>query len=446
MPARRFRRIASFVALLTLGSGLAACQGGTGRSSVSQLKRDLEPISTVLGGASIFNLPPIPIDVDTNGRIARIGGFQSQQIDELWQHVTGNPLVGRVRFFASDEDGASYTSWFARAGVRQITVASRRNGLYVLVNGRPLPYIAWSAREIDNMLALLDRLAVDDDGAQLLSKDQRDMLADLAPLLQSVPLQLDFNFPAPKGAARAPRPGSPDADAFIVDLTESERQTVPQQTIDFDLDYEPRAKDQSWVPSWLGFSTEDLRTLLAPADVQPPLLRLRRDLQARLARASVEDAEVQMTNSGLYVIVDGKPLPHIGWNEASLSNLVTALNQLYPDDEPRTRDNAWVDIVRSTAPLYNDVSLGLRVHFPGSEHARAAASAVPTDVPTPAPTRTRRPRPSTTPRPTATERATDIARPAAAPTRRVIDVDATLTAVPVGATPRATTASGKRLP
>lgn len=443
MPVCRPRLVASLAVLLTLGSAAAGCDGRTGRSSVSQLKRDLEPLSTVLGGASIFNLPPIPIDVDTNGRIDRIGGFQSEQIDKLWERMTGNPLVGRVRFFSSDEDGASYTSWFARAGVRQITVASRRNGLYVLVNGRPLPYIAWSAREIDNMLSLLDRLAVDDDGAPLLSTDQRDMLADLAPLLQSIPLQLDFNFPPPKGAARVPRPTSPNADAFIVDLTESERETAPQQTIDFDLDYESRAKDQSWVPSWLGFSTDDLRTLLEPADVQPPLLRLRRDIQRRLTRAKIEDAEVQITNSGLYVIVDGKPMPHVGWNEASLSNLVTALNELYPDDEPRTRDTAWVDIVRTTAPLYNDVSLAVRVHFPGSDHARAAASAIPTEVePTATATRTRRPRATATPRPSSTA----TAGRAATATRRVIDVDATLTAASPRGTPEATTESGKRLP
>ena len=433
MPIRRHGGVwLAVVLLLAAGGAVAGCQGDDKGASLSQLKRDLEPMTTVLGGASIFSLPPIPIEVDNDGRIARIGGFKSAQVDELWERITGNPLVGRVRFFSDDEDGESYTRWFARAGIRQMTVASRRDGLYVLVNGRPLPYIAWGTRELDNALDLIDRMAVDDDGDPLLSAEQRDMLADLAPLLQSVPLQLDFNFPPSKGAPRAPKPPSPDADAFIISLTDAERETLPSQTIDIDLDYERRGADRSWVPSWLGFSTDDLRTLLAPADVKSPLLRLRSDLQTRLQRASVDDAELQLTNSGLYLIVDGHAMPHVGWNEETLANLVGVLNQLYPAGEPRTRDNAWVDVLRATAPLYNDVSLGFRVHFPDSERVRAAAATATAGVdPTATPTRTRRPRPTATPRAgtngsegTRGQGASTVATP------RRIDVDATLTAAP----------------
>ncbi len=420
MPVRRTRRPAAVGAALALCAALAGCQRVGDRASIAQLQRDLEPLTTVLGGASLFDLPPIPIDVDRDGRIARIGGIRSDQIDLLWERLTGNPLVGRVRFFASDADGESYTRWFARAGIRQLTVASRRDGLYVLVNGQPLPFIGWDARSLDNLRVLLDRLAVDDEGEALLSTEQRDMVADLIPLLRTVPLQLDFNFPTAKGASRGARLPSPDAEAFIVELTEAERALPPQQTIDLDLDYERRDADRSWVPSWLGFSTVDLRTLLDPVGVEPPLLRLRTDLQQRLTRAGVKDVEVQLTNAGLYVLIDDQPLPHLGWNEAALANLAGVLSALYPEDEPRDRDAAIVDVIRATAPLYNDVSLALRLHFPGSTRAKPAPSIEIAD-PTPTATRTRRPRPSPT--------------PLSAPSGRRIDVDATLTAAPPYATP-----------
>lgn len=418
MAVRRSRLRAGVGAALVLGTLLAACQRVDDRASVAQLQRDLEPLTTVLGGASLFDLPPIPVDVDREGRIARIGGIRSDQVDLLWERLTGNPLVGRVRFFSNDADGESYTRWFARAGIRQLTVASRRDGLYILVNGRPLPYIGWDARSLDNLLVLLDRLAVDDGGDPLLTTEQRDMVADLIPLLRTVPLQLDFNFPGAKGTGRAARLPSPDAEAFIVELTEGERAQPPQQTIDIDLDYERREQDRSWVPSWLGFSTTDLRTLLDPVGVRPPLLRLRTDLQTRLTRASVKDVELQLTNAGLFLTIDGQPLPHVGWNEAALANLVAVLSALYPEDEPRDRDAAIVDVVRATAPLYNDVSLAFRLHFPGSTRMRAMPAA-PTETPAPTATRIRRPRPTATPR---------------AAGRR-IDVDATLTAAPPYATP-----------
>lgn len=369
---RLSRAVVGCIVLGALGVTLAACDADV--SGGSSVRQGIDNLGRVLA-ASPLNLPAIPIEVAPDGRIAKVAGFDSEVVDRYWERVAGTPLIGRVRYFANDEGGRSYVDWLVDSNIQHITVATREEGFYILVNGEPLPHLEWDDESLSNVVELIHDLSEDGgDGAEgalrLMSTDQANAMADLLPLMRSLNVRLDFHFPL-KATARGqrviepiPLPGS---EAFGSRLTRAERDAKPQQVVDVDIAYRPLLDGQGWVPTLFGFSTIDLKTLLRPMDVDVPMLRLREDVRARIETAEIESLSIEIGASGVFFQTDDKPLPRIRWNENSLANVSTVLADLYPSGTEIPKGAEWVPIVRTTAPMYNDFRLVLTMRFPVAE-------------------------------------------------------------------------------
>ena len=62
--------------------------------------------------------------------------------------------------------------------------------------------------------------------------------------------------------------------------------------------------------------------------------------------------------------MDDQPLPHVAWDEETLTNLTGLLHTLYPQGTEMPEDAKWVPVVRETAPMYNDFAISILLRFP----------------------------------------------------------------------------------
>ena len=342
----RIRRLLP-VALIAMAITLGGCGVQTDTA---------ENVRDAVGLLPNVKLGTLPVHIDEEGRIDRVGGVSASAVDALVGIFTGGTEVGSIPIISTD-----YVQWFTDTNVQHITVATREEGLFVLVNGEPLPYLAWDDESIDNLTATIEKFERDGQGAYLVSKDLNEVLATSIPVLPKLGLALRFEFPRQDGAERIPAP----SDDEITAAMEMADEAGPALTlIDIDIEYEELADDQGWVPAVQGFSTIDLRQVLSTVDRTIPRYRLRRDIERRLIAEDIGTMGMQARHDGLYLVVDGERLPNLAWNETTLTNLSTLLGQIYPPDRTLPKGVRWVPAVRASAPMLNDLDVALSVNFP----------------------------------------------------------------------------------
>lgn len=357
------------MALGLLGTGLlAGCTAGDTPKDAAEgkLERVLESLPVLF--------PTVPIELGADGRVARVAGFPSKTIDALAEDLTGNPLFGRIVYLDRDA-----LAWLDRRDVQHLTVALQPEGILLLVNGMPLPSLAWEGETLDNLVDLLGKLR--DDGStafHVISEEGHESVAALVPAVSKLNLQLDILLPdlPEEGASprrKIPTPTRRQVRSLITRQADGPGDAPAVQQLDLSVHYEPVSRGgrvTGWVPSFAGFSTVDLQRMLRGMDLDRggklkiPQLMLRKDLQQRLALEGIKQAGLEMREDGLFVEINGKQLPHLAWDEDSLSNLSSLLEQLYPEDESLPDEALWVPTLRDTAPTLNDYDLRLQVGFP----------------------------------------------------------------------------------
>ncbi len=346
---------AGFVA----GCSSTASAQGEGNRGVARLR--------AMVASSPVALPAVRLDVAEDGRIAKVNGFEAADFDRLWERVNGTPLFGRIRFFAADDGGRSYVEWFRDAGIQHVTVTTREDGLYVMVNGSPLPHLAWDAERLENMLLALRRFETDDsESFALLGADQLKAVSDALPLVQGLNLRVDIRFPlptGPDGQELVDRVPLPTNRVFRQVARDTAAVRPPLQTVDVEVVY--RELDEGgWVPSLFEFSTLDLRTLMEPLGYEVPLLKMPEEMRQRIEQEGISSLGMQVADGGLFLSMDDRPLPHVAWDEESLTNLTGLLHTLYPEGTYLPEDAKWVPVVRETAPMYNDFAISILLRFP----------------------------------------------------------------------------------
>jgi hypothetical protein len=403
---------------------LAAVAAGCGAAGDANDVRDnLGQIESILDATSLL-LPPIPIDIGRDGRVERIADMPAKTVDAWAERATGNPVVGRV--VVLDE---AHLKWFDRANIQHMTLAVRPEGLYFLVNGRPMPHVAWDDQSLDNLVQVAGKFQKNPDEPEMLglvSPKVFESIEAAAPLLKSLNVTFNVRFPdfpdigpanrqpiplpveARFNAAAAPKiavaatalPGARSsgrgtraapaatptarADAGIDAGPAADpdgEAAIPLQTVDVEVVYKPLAPGQSdlgWVPSIFGFSTVDLQKIadsvatIGKSRTKIPQMRLREDLRRRIEAEGISSVGVEARTDGLFATVHGQLLPHLAWDEESLTNLAAVLEQLYPSGLKKLPDDArWVPVVRSTAPMYNDYGIAVLVRFPVESEGQA---------------------------------------------------------------------------
>jgi hypothetical protein len=112
--------------------------------------------------------------------------------------------------------------------------------------------------------------------------------------------------------------------------------------------------DANGVPAILGISADELNArgirlgnyVLAPSAIQ--------SLQA----ANVQSVELRGKEDGLYVYLNGDPLPNLVWDNTFLANAADVYGQM------NDQSNAYVQAVKQLLPMVNKADLGVLIHFP----------------------------------------------------------------------------------
>jgi hypothetical protein len=204
----------------------------------------------------------------------------------------------------------------------------------------------------------------------LLDSDSHRDAKVLFEILRTVNLRVDVRIPNLHDPDAQEIP-LPDDEAFTSALGDGEIEAEPLQTVDLAVDYVPvivPGEDKPvWVPSLFGMTTIDLQAIAEPMGHEVPELRLPDDIRRRMEYEGIVEIAAEAREDGLFMAVNGHRLPHVAWSETTLANLSDVLARLFPEGVEEGDDVDWVDVVRSSAPMYNDYSIAVLLRFPVEE-------------------------------------------------------------------------------
>jgi hypothetical protein len=163
-------------------------------------------------------------------------------------------------------------------------------------------------------------------------------------LVQRLGLSVALKFPTQDGAAEV---AYAPADTKVAALAASNE--PPTAVAKFEIKY-----DEQGVPSILGISARDLQTLGINANVAlaPAVLQ---QLQAN----NLQHMQLSSRSNGLYMYVNGNPLPAIAWDAASLDSALKVYEQMNPGVPQQ-----YLDLIRTFVPMLSKTDMSVMVHFP----------------------------------------------------------------------------------
>lgn len=228
------------------------------------------------------------------------------------------------------------------ANIQHLEVRILGSGLVLIVNGKPLPHIGWDD----------EALTQGADFAQAMMGQDLSTAKKLLPVVRRLGLDVIVRLPKKGGAADLP----------LMSLEEGAK-VAPQAsagpaTAVVKLD----AKiDDKGMPSIFDLTAKDLAAIgmAAPVVLDAETLK-------RLQGANVQHLLIRSKPGGLFIYVNGKPLPHLIWDSRFLTNAAELFGQLMPDSPYRA-------LVTEIAPGVDRADIDVLVLLPPA----TGASAVP---------------------------------------------------------------------
>lgn len=282
----------------------------------------------VTEGGEVFAiaLPRIVVDYDLQGNPS-IEGLDLGYIDRL----SGANLSGNLRL------QAGYPQWMMRANVQHVEVRQAGNGVTVFVNGKPMPYVAWDDASLQKTTDLVGMMT----GGQL----NTSLIGRFMPIVRRLGVDTVMRFPRQPGVAEIPLA---DANATGNVVTKASGRPA-SALVQFEIKY-----DQNGVPAILGISAAELlangislgNSALSPQAIQT------------LQTGNVQSLELRGKEDGVFVYVNGEPLPNIAWDDTLLNNVADVYGQM---NDQTVRE---VQVVKQLLPMVNKADLGVLIHFP----------------------------------------------------------------------------------
>jgi hypothetical protein len=276
--------------------------------------------TTASGQRFLLSLPRLEIEVDEQGNptvggvaLADIGGLLGVQLPEF----TINPY---------------YVDWMTNTNVQHIELVHGADGIYLYVNGQPMPYIGWDSEALANVGQV----------AGMFNMPFAQLIGTLVPVLERTGLNLVMRFPTQEGAEtialrdpnEVPAPPAPDGDVTSI---------VTHADVTF---------DKSGIPSIAGISGQDLANIGIPI---PALAPATMDM---IKQYGINDFKIATSDQGIDLSVNGMPLPHIVWNNAFLNNAAGLYAQMNPD-------SPYIELAKLFLPELNNVDVDLMLKFAG---------------------------------------------------------------------------------
>ncbi|HXF64066.1 MAG TPA: hypothetical protein VNK95_20740 [Caldilineaceae bacterium] len=233
------------------------------------------------------------------------------------------------------------------ANIQKLEVRIGYNGIHVYANGEDLPYIRWDADAVETLQDILPNLPQVPNG---------QMIANLLPWLRTIGLGVLLNIPPAQGQA-----------ALDIPRWNGETQvspTTPEEYAIGPLTIGSLAFDEQGNAIIEGVPAATLQQALGLPPIQLPP-----NVQSLLQTVGAQTAQVAIQPDGIYLSLNGRPLPGIAYDEQYLSRLQTYLPAF-------VQDPALVDTLNRIIPLLPATQATVAVSFTGEPAAETELSPV----------------------------------------------------------------------
>jgi sulfur carrier protein ThiS len=285
---------------------------------------------TESGEQFVLALPQLVIDFDAAGNPSIMGMDLAAAGAMIGQDLSGMSLNNMYV-----APGIKLVDSLMAANVQTIELRQTGDGVAVLVNGKPLPHIAWTDESLQQMT----------DVAAMFNVQGLDLLKKVLPIVRRLGVNVVLRLP--------PAPG-----AEVIPLTDP---NIPLPTPQADdgpdsiVAHMEVKYDGQGVPSILGISARDLQTmgLNLPLALAPSVIQA---LQAN----NIKTMELRSKPDGIFVYANDVALPNLSWDNTMLLNAADLYGQMNPT-------SPYVAAVKQFLPAINNVNIDLLLHFPTAD-------------------------------------------------------------------------------
>jgi len=227
----------------------------------------------------------------------------------------------------------------AQAGIQHFEVVLNGQGLFLFANGKPLPYLEWDQERLTSLVEVLQAFQV--PNAALIGR--------FVPFLQYISISLAVQFPLPEGASPVPMRDPKDLSLVDVEAARAEVTEGPSVIFHTIVDV-----DAEGVPSILDLSVRDIQE---EAGIDLSSVVVPANLMAQLEAAGVQHVQLKTWPDGLYLYLNGQPLPRLVWDAAHLATLGEVLPGLLAGQP-------WAPLAGDAVPVLQAADVQITVRFP----------------------------------------------------------------------------------
>jgi hypothetical protein len=242
---------------------------------------------------------------------------------------------------------AGWVDYFVSTDTQHLELMQKDDGLYIWINGKRLPNIAYDQATLNNLSVLTER----SDSLQAigLSRNEASFVSRSLPALRRLGLNLLLRFPS--------RDDSTPIDARSVKLKTSAVTTATKPTATGAIKVAV-VYDDNGDATLHGMSTADFTAIFG---VEPKLLlALEPNFISELKRRNIQHVSLRSEGDGLAVQINGKALPSMQCAAECLENLGQAFGALntYPDLEQLNAP------MQAFMPMLRTIDAQLVLRFP----------------------------------------------------------------------------------
>jgi len=288
---------------------------------------------TATGESFMLALPRIVLTTDETGAVG----------------VEGLPLAALGLQSVLGNLNPEFVNRMQEANIQHLEMRHTGDGLAIMVNGMPMPRLAWGDDSIQTMGDLMYLL-----GPQMGVQGEaiQQLLTKLAPIIQRLGLSVAIKFPTAAGVEQLP-------------FASDEVALAPPRAVEADpsmlAKFEVKYDDQG-VPSIMGISARDIAQLTGNPSLP---LALSPDVIRRAQEMNVQNMQVTTGPTGLAFYINGNPVPKLIWDQDMVGNAIDVVTQLDPNL------SMYSSILKQLAPVLTNTSVSILMHFPVAEGVEA---------------------------------------------------------------------------
>ena len=284
------------------------------------------------GEQFVVALPQMVIDFDAAGNPSIMGMNLIDAGKMVGQDLSG---LGLSNVYVTPE--IKLIDSLMAANVQNIELRQTGDGVAILVNGKPLPHVAWTDASLSQATDL----------AAMFNVQGLDLIKKVLPIVRRLGVNVVLRLPAAAGAEVIPLtdPNVPIPAPKPDDAPDS---VVAKMEVKY---------DGQGVPSIMGISARDLQAmgLNMPLALAPSVIE-------SLKANNVQSMELASKPDGIFVYANGVALPNLSWDNTMLLNAADLYGQMNPT-------SPYVAAIKQFLPAINNLNIDLKLHFPLAEGA-----------------------------------------------------------------------------